>query len=55
METLKPEPETVLLCSKNRNLMKIKEDLMAGWTGLEPATSGLTGHKSLKNDLPITI
>ena len=26
--------------------------LMAGWTGLEPATSGLTGQRSNQAELP---
>ena len=25
---------------------------MAGWTGLEPATSGLTGQRSNQSELP---
>jgi hypothetical protein len=35
--------------------LKLKEDFMAGWTGLEPATSGLTGQRSNQlNYHPIT-
>ena len=29
-----------------------KEGFMAGWTGIEPATSGLTGQRSNQAELP---
>ena len=30
----------------------ILQDNMAGWTGIEPATSGLTGQRSNQAELP---
>jgi hypothetical protein len=30
----------------------ILHDKMAGWTGIEPATSGLTGQRSNRAELP---
>ena len=29
-----------------------RRKIMAGWTGLEPATSGLTGQRSNQTELP---
>ena len=46
------------LTSKNssqetpQNLLISKGEDMAGWTGLEPATSGLTGQRSNQTELP---